>query len=84
MKLIFKIIVLLVAFCNGMKAQKTPDSILLRKAKLEIYDNPDNTIKIGEQLLKNLMISKLPLIFICCFQQPILLKGILKSLFNIF
>lgn len=52
MKLIFKIIVLLVAFCNGMKAQKTPDSILLRKAKLEIYDNPDNTIKIGEQLLK--------------------------------
>lgn len=52
MKLIFKIIVLLVAFCNGMKAQKTPDSILLRKAKLEIYDNPDNTITIGEQLLK--------------------------------
>lgn len=52
MKLIFKIIVLLVAFCDGMKAQKTPDSILLRKAKLEIYDNPDNTIKIGEQLLK--------------------------------
>lgn len=52
MKLIFKIIVLLVAFCNGIKAQKTPDSILIRKAKLEIYDNPDNTIKIGEQLLK--------------------------------
>jgi tetratricopeptide (TPR) repeat protein len=25
----------------------------MKKAKLEIYDNPDNTIKIGEQLLKN-------------------------------
>jgi len=52
MKLIFKIIVLLVAFCNCMKAQKIPDSVLMKKAKLEIYDNPDNTIRIGEQLLK--------------------------------
>ncbi|WP_114818980.1 tetratricopeptide repeat protein [Chryseobacterium sp. KLBC 52] len=52
MKSIFKIILLLAAFCNGMKAQKTPDSVLIKKAKLEIYDNPDNTIKIGEQLLK--------------------------------
>lgn len=52
MKSIVKIIVLLVAFCNCMKAQKTPDSVLMKKAKLEIYDNPDHTIKIGEQLLK--------------------------------
>jgi tetratricopeptide (TPR) repeat protein len=35
-----------------MKAQKIPDSVLMKKAKLEIYDNPDNTIRIGEQLLK--------------------------------
>lgn len=52
MKSIVKIILLLVAFCNFMKAQKTPDSVLIKKAKLEIYDNPDHTIKIGEQLLK--------------------------------
>lgn len=39
-------------FCIFTKAQKTPDSVLIKKAKLEIYDNPDNTIKIGEQLLK--------------------------------
>ncbi|MDR4952498.1 hypothetical protein REB14_09965 [Chryseobacterium sp. ES2] len=52
MKSIVKIILLLVAFCNCMKAQKTPDSVLIKKAKLEIYDNPDHTIKIGEQLLK--------------------------------
>lgn len=52
MKSIVKIILLLVAFCNCMKAQKAPDSVLIKKAKLEIYDNPDNTIKIGEQLLK--------------------------------
>lgn len=52
MKSIVKIILLLVAFCNCMKAQKTPDSVLMKKAKLEIYDNPDHTIKIGEQLLK--------------------------------
>ncbi|MFS4471196.1 tetratricopeptide repeat protein [Chryseobacterium sp. T20] len=52
MKSIVKIILLLATFCNFMKAQKTPDSVLIKKAKLEIYDNPDNTIKIGEQLLK--------------------------------
>jgi len=43
---------LLVSFCIFTKAQKTPDSVLIKKARLEIYDNPDNTIKIGERLLK--------------------------------
>ncbi|RQO38074.1 hypothetical protein DBR39_14450 [Chryseobacterium sp. KBW03] len=38
--------------CVFTKAQKTPDSVLIKRAKLEIYDNPDNAIKIGEQLLK--------------------------------
>ncbi|WP_330747354.1 tetratricopeptide repeat protein [Chryseobacterium sp. CP-77] len=52
MKSILKIILLLAVFCHGVKGQKTPDSLLIKKAKLEIYDNPDNTIKIGEQLLK--------------------------------
>ncbi|GEJ44491.1 hypothetical protein CRS_10990 [Chryseobacterium sp. ON_d1] len=35
-----------------MKAQKIPDRELIRKARLDIYDNPDYTIKTGEQLLK--------------------------------
>ncbi|WP_077419327.1 tetratricopeptide repeat protein [Chryseobacterium sp. JV274] len=43
---------LLVSFCIFTKAQKTPDSVLIKKARLEIYDNPDNTIKTGERLLK--------------------------------
>ncbi len=51
MKLFLKIFSLFV--CIFTQAQKTPDSVLMKKAKLEIYDNPDNTIKIGEQLLKN-------------------------------
>ncbi len=54
MKRLIKILPLfLVFFCNFTKAQKTPDSVLIKKAKLEIYDNPDHTIKIGQQLLKN-------------------------------
>ena len=54
MKPFFKIIPLfLFCFITFMKAQKTPDSVLIKKAKLEIYDNPDKAIKIGEQLLKN-------------------------------
>lgn len=53
MKLFLKILsLLLIAFYIFTKAQKTPDSVLIKKAKLEIYDNPDNTIRIGEQLLK--------------------------------
>lgn len=54
MKPFFKIIPLfLFCFITFMKAQKIPDSVLMKKAKLEIYDNPDKAIKIGEQLLKN-------------------------------
>ncbi len=53
MKPIVKIITLLLLFfCMSMKAQKISDSELIRKARLEIYDNPDHTITIGEQLLK--------------------------------
>ncbi|TZF99653.1 hypothetical protein FW781_06915 (plasmid) [Chryseobacterium panacisoli] len=53
MKLFLKIWpLLLLSFCIFMKAQKTPDSVLIKKAMLEIYDNPDNAIKMGKQLLK--------------------------------
>ncbi|CAI8748927.1 tetratricopeptide repeat protein [Chryseobacterium sp. IT-36CA2] len=53
MKPFFKITLLFLFCCiTFTKAQKVPDSVLIKKAKLEIYDNPDNTIKIGEQLLK--------------------------------
>ncbi|MBB6331374.1 tetratricopeptide (TPR) repeat protein [Chryseobacterium sediminis] len=53
MKPFLKILPLfLLFFYPFVKAQKTPDSVLIKKARLEIYDNPDNTIKIGEQLLK--------------------------------
>ena len=54
MKSFLKILYLsLFCFITFAQAQKTPDSVLIKKAKLEIYDNPDNAIKIGEQLLKN-------------------------------
>jgi len=53
MKLFFKIITsILLSFCIVIKAQKIPDHELIRKARLEIYDNPDYTIKAGEQLLR--------------------------------
>lgn len=42
----------LLAFCIFINGQRTPDSSLLKKAKLEIYDNPDKAIQIGKQLLK--------------------------------
>ncbi len=42
----------LLAFCIFINGQKTPDNSLLKKAKLEIYDNPDKAIQIGKQLLK--------------------------------
>ncbi|UTX50520.1 tetratricopeptide repeat protein [Chryseobacterium sp. MA9] len=53
MKLLLKILpLLLLSIYIFTKAQKTPDSVLIKKAQLEIYDNPDNTIKIVKQLLK--------------------------------
>ncbi|MCE4067578.1 tetratricopeptide repeat protein [Chryseobacterium gleum] len=53
MKLFFKIITsILLSFCIVIKAQKIADRELIRKARLEIYDNPDYTIKTGEQLLR--------------------------------
>lgn len=47
---IFACIFLTVILINGQKAS---DNDLIRKAQQEIYDNPDKTIQIGEQLLKN-------------------------------
>lgn len=53
MKAILKIgTLLLLFFCIFSKAQNISDSSLLRQARLEIYDNPDNAIKIGKLLLK--------------------------------
>lgn len=53
MKPLLKILpLLLLSIYIFTKAQKTPDSVLIKKAQLEIYDNPDNTVKIIKQLLK--------------------------------
>lgn len=53
MKLRLKIgVVILLSFCIFIRAQKTSDTALIKKAGTEIYDNPDNAIRIGEQLLK--------------------------------
>lgn len=43
---------ILLLLCILMNAQNIPDKALIKKARLEIYDNPDNAIRIGEQLLK--------------------------------
>jgi hypothetical protein len=75
MKAVFKIPVLLYLFFGiAVESQKISDSALMKKAALEIYDNPDHTIEIGENLLKKIMISKHLLIFICYFPQPIFAK----------
>ncbi|MCA6067516.1 tetratricopeptide repeat protein [Chryseobacterium sp. RG1] len=53
MKLIIKLFsFLLLSFYISIHAQKTPDDSLMKKAYNEIYDNPDNSIKIGKNLLK--------------------------------
>lgn len=53
MKLILKLFsFLLLSFYISIHAQKTPDDSLMKKAYNEIYDNPDNSIKIGKNLLK--------------------------------
>lgn len=53
MKLILKIFsFLLLSFYIPINAQKIPDDSLMKKANAQIYDNPDNTIKIAKDLLK--------------------------------
>ena len=51
MKYIFTIIACL-CFCIFMKAQRSENNAVIKKARLEIYDNPDNAIRIGKNLLK--------------------------------
>lgn len=51
MKYIFTIIACL-CFCIFMKAQRSENNAVIKKARLEIYDNPDNAIWIGKNLLK--------------------------------
>ncbi|MCD0479905.1 tetratricopeptide repeat protein [Chryseobacterium sp. LC2016-29] len=56
MKLFIHVFLLLFLLCTvSVSGQKTPDdslSIIIKKANQEIYNNPDNVIKIGEKLLK--------------------------------
>ncbi|MCS3870982.1 tetratricopeptide (TPR) repeat protein [Chryseobacterium ginsenosidimutans] len=53
MKLVLKFISVVFLICQiTVFAQKTSDSVLLEKADLEIYDNPDNAIRIVKNLLK--------------------------------
>lgn len=46
------IILLLLIFPFLIYGQKISDDSLIKKARLEIYDNPDNAIMIGKNLLK--------------------------------
>ena len=53
MNILLKILLLvLLPLSATIKAQNISDSALIRKARLQIYDNPDRTIAVGEQLLK--------------------------------
>lgn len=53
MKFILKILaILLLGFYVSINAQKITHDSLMKKALNEIYDNPDNAIKIGKELLK--------------------------------
>jgi len=53
MKFILKILSLFfLSLYISISAQKMPVDSLMKKAYSEIYDNPDNTIKIGKNLLK--------------------------------
>lgn len=57
MKIFIHVFLLLFLLCTvSVSGQKTPDdslSIIIKKANQEIYNNPDNVIKIGKKLLKN-------------------------------
>ncbi|MCE3076492.1 tetratricopeptide repeat protein [Chryseobacterium gwangjuense] len=53
MKFILKTLsFLLLSFYVSINAQRIPDDSLMKKAHAEIYDNPDNAIQIGKNLLK--------------------------------
>lgn len=53
MKILLKILFFSLLICQiSIFGQKISDDSLLKKAKLEIYDNPDKTIAIVDQLLK--------------------------------
>jgi tetratricopeptide (TPR) repeat protein len=53
MKFIIKLIFLLfLGFQNSFSGQKISDDSLMKKAQLEIYDNPEKAINIGKSLLK--------------------------------
>lgn len=53
MKLISRIILLTVLLCQvPLLGQKISDDSLLKKANQEIYNNPDNAIRIGKKLLQ--------------------------------
>lgn len=53
MKFIIKLILLLfLGFQNSFSGQKISDDSLMKKAQLEIYDNPEKAINIGKSLLK--------------------------------
>lgn len=53
MKLLLKLIlIILLAFQISTFGQKISDDSLLKKARLEIYNNPENTISIANSLLK--------------------------------
>ncbi|GAA5085892.1 hypothetical protein GCM10023210_07140 [Chryseobacterium ginsengisoli] len=53
MKLFLKfILIILLAFQVSTFGQKISDDSLLKKARLEIYNNPENTISIANSLLK--------------------------------
>lgn len=52
MKLILKIITgIFLNFCIQVSGQQIPFDSLMKKARLEIYDNPDNAIRIGKNLI---------------------------------
>lgn len=57
MKLLIHVFLLSFLLCTvSVSGQKKPDdslSIIIKKANQEIYNNPDNVIKIGNKLLKN-------------------------------
>lgn len=53
MKLVFKIVLLVFVLSQMLVyGQKISDDSLMKKARLEIFNNPDNAINIGKNLLK--------------------------------